>query len=68
MGEKFEVVATNTLADQVFIATPVIAAGELFLRGQNTLFCIADKNNFTQRRKDSKDNYFIFAVFAPLRE
>ncbi len=43
MGEKFEVVATNTLADQVFIATPVIAAGELFLRGQNTLFCISGK-------------------------
>ena len=41
MGEKFEVIATNTLTDQVFIATPVIAAGELFLRGQNTLFCIS---------------------------
>lgn len=43
MGEKFEVIATNTLADQVFIATPVIAAGELFLRGQNQLFCISQK-------------------------
>lgn len=43
MGEKFEVLATNTLTDQIFIATPVIAGGELYLRGQNTLFCIADK-------------------------
>jgi outer membrane protein assembly factor BamB len=43
MGEKFEVISTNTLADQVFIATPVIAAGELYLRGQNTLFCISDR-------------------------
>ncbi len=43
MGEKFEVIATNHLTDQVFIATPVIAAGELFLRGQTTLFCIGDK-------------------------
>ena len=43
MGEKFEILATNTLTDQIFIATPVIAAGELFLRGQNTLFCIAEK-------------------------
>ena len=43
MGEKFEVIATNHLTDQVFIATPVIAAGELFLRGQNTLFCISGK-------------------------
>ncbi len=40
MGEKFEVIATNTLTDQVFIATPVIADGDLFLRGQGTLFCI----------------------------
>jgi outer membrane protein assembly factor BamB len=41
MGEKFEVIATNTLADQTFIATPVIAGGELFLRGPNQLFCIS---------------------------
>jgi outer membrane protein assembly factor BamB len=41
MGDKFEVIATNTLADQVFIATPVIAGGELFLRSQNKLFCIS---------------------------
>jgi hypothetical protein len=43
MGEKFEVIAANHLTDQVFIATPVIAAGELFLRGQSTLFCISEK-------------------------
>jgi outer membrane protein assembly factor BamB len=43
MGEKFEVIGTNHLADQIFIATPVIAAGELYLRGQNTLFCISEK-------------------------
>ena len=43
MGEKYEVIATNHLSDQIFIATPAIAAGELFLRGQNTLFCISEK-------------------------
>jgi outer membrane protein assembly factor BamB len=43
MGDKFEVIGTNTLADQVFIATPVIAGGEIFLRGQNKLFCISQK-------------------------
>lgn len=43
MGEKLEVLATNHLTDQVFIATPVIAAGELYLRGQHTLFCISEK-------------------------
>jgi hypothetical protein len=40
MGETFEVLATNTLADQTFIATPAIADGEIYLRSQNTLFAI----------------------------
>ncbi|HKS09938.1 MAG TPA: PQQ-binding-like beta-propeller repeat protein [Pyrinomonadaceae bacterium] len=43
MGEKFEVLSVNTLEDQVFIATPVIADGEIYLRSQNTLFCISEK-------------------------
>ncbi len=43
MGEKYEVLATNTLKDQVFIATPAIAGGEIYLRGQNRLFCISGK-------------------------
>jgi outer membrane protein assembly factor BamB len=40
MGEKFEVLATNTMANQVFIATPAITGGEIFLRSKTTLFCI----------------------------
>ncbi len=40
MGETFEVLATNTMPDQVFIATPAIAGGEIFLRSKTTLFCI----------------------------
>jgi hypothetical protein len=44
MGEKFEVLATNTLTDQFFIATPAIVDGEIFLRGQNTLFCISARH------------------------
>ena len=40
MGEKFEVLATNTMPDQVFIATPAIAAGDILLRSKTTLFCI----------------------------
>jgi outer membrane protein assembly factor BamB len=43
LGEKFEVLATNTLTDQAFIASPVIADGEIYLRGQNTLFCIREE-------------------------
>jgi outer membrane protein assembly factor BamB len=42
MGEKYEVLAVNTLKDQSFIATPAIAGGDIYLRGQNTLFCIRD--------------------------
>jgi len=40
MGEKYEVLATNTLENQMFIGTPAIIDGEIYLRGQNTLFCI----------------------------
>jgi outer membrane protein assembly factor BamB len=40
MGPKFEVLATNTLKDQTFIATPAIVGGEIYLRGQSTLFAI----------------------------
>jgi outer membrane protein assembly factor BamB len=40
MGEKFELLATNSLSDQMFIATPAIAGGRVYLRGQSTLFCL----------------------------
>jgi outer membrane protein assembly factor BamB len=43
MGEKFEVLATNTIPDQMFIATPAIVGGEIFLRSQNRLYCIHEK-------------------------
>ena len=49
MGEKLEVIATNTLSDQVFIASPVIAGGDLFLRSQNTLFCIGPELGLRER-------------------
>ena len=40
MGETFEVLATNTMPGETFIATPAIADGEIFLRSKTTLFCI----------------------------
>ena len=43
MGEKFDVLATNTMTDQIFIATPAISGGEIFLRSQNRLYCISEK-------------------------
>jgi outer membrane protein assembly factor BamB len=42
LGEKYEVLATNTMADQVFISSPIIVGGEMFLRSQNQLFCISE--------------------------
>jgi outer membrane protein assembly factor BamB len=42
MGEKYEVLATNSLPDQMFIASPAIAGGSLYLRSQNSLFCIRE--------------------------
>jgi outer membrane protein assembly factor BamB len=39
-GGKFEVLAINTLEGQMFIGTPAVAGGEIYLRGQNTLFCV----------------------------
>ena len=41
-GAKFEVLATNVLEDK-FDASPAIVGGELFLRGQENLYCIASK-------------------------
>jgi outer membrane protein assembly factor BamB len=41
MGETFEVLATNTLSDQSFIATPAWADGDLYLRSRTHLFRIA---------------------------
>ena len=45
MGEKFEALATNTLKDQTFIATPAIVNGDIYLRGQNTLLCVRQERS-----------------------
>ncbi len=43
MGEKFEVLATNKMADQMFIATPAIVGGDIYLRSQEFLYCVREK-------------------------
>jgi outer membrane protein assembly factor BamB len=45
MGEKFEVIAQNTMEDQIFISSPIAVAGDLLLRSQNQLFCISESNS-----------------------
>jgi outer membrane protein assembly factor BamB len=42
MGENYEVIAVNTLTDQMFIATPAIAGGSIYLRSQEALYCIGN--------------------------
>jgi outer membrane protein assembly factor BamB len=42
MGEQFEVVATNTFEDQMFVSSPVVAEGDLFLRSKTHLFCVGE--------------------------
>ena len=43
LSPDFEVLVTNTLADQFFVSSPVIVGGELFLRSETHLFCIAEE-------------------------
>jgi outer membrane protein assembly factor BamB len=43
MGETFEVLATNSLPGEMFVATPAISNGEIFLRSKSRLYCIRGK-------------------------
>ena len=40
MGDRFEVLATNTMDGQSFIASPVIVSGTIYLRSRTHLFAI----------------------------
>lgn len=40
MGDRFEVLATNTLTGQSFIASPIIVDGDIYLRSRTHLFRI----------------------------
>jgi outer membrane protein assembly factor BamB len=40
MGESMDVVATNSFPDEMFVATPAIVDGRIYLRGRNTLYSI----------------------------
>ena len=43
LGPTFAVVATNTLTDQSFIATPAVAAGDIYLRSRTTLYRVSER-------------------------
>jgi outer membrane protein assembly factor BamB len=42
MGEKYEVVATNKIADEMFISSPAVAEGNLYLRSDKALYCVRE--------------------------
>jgi outer membrane protein assembly factor BamB len=42
IGPTFDVVATNTLTDQSFVASPAVAGGDIFLRSRTHLFRIRE--------------------------
>ena len=44
MGPAYEVLATNTVEDEFFIASPLIVDGDIFLRGKNKLYAVSDQN------------------------
>jgi hypothetical protein len=42
LGKQFEVVAPNKMGDEMFVSSPVIVDGDLFLRSQDELFAISE--------------------------
>jgi outer membrane protein assembly factor BamB len=42
LGKQFEVVAANSMGDEMFVSSPVIVDGDLFLRSQDELFAISE--------------------------
>jgi outer membrane protein assembly factor BamB len=40
MGPTYEVLATNTLSNESFIASPAITDGEIYLRGRSAVYAI----------------------------
>lgn len=42
-GNQFDVLATNTLTDQSFIASPIAIGNDLYLRSRTHLFRISER-------------------------
>ncbi len=52
--DKFQVLATNDMQERM-LATPAIAGGDLFLRTQSQLYCVAGKANDGNRALTAAD-------------
>lgn len=42
LGTEFEVVSANSMGDEMFVSSPVVVDGDLFLRSQDELFAISE--------------------------
>ncbi len=42
MGETYEVIAVNNMGDEIFVSSPIVVDGNLYLRSHDELFCIGD--------------------------
>jgi hypothetical protein len=42
LGKEYAVESVNSMEDELFIATPAIADGKIYLRGLNTLYAIGN--------------------------
>jgi hypothetical protein len=42
LGKRFGVVSANEMGDEMFVSSPVIVDGVLFLRSQDELFAISE--------------------------
>ncbi len=42
LGKTYEVLATNKMGDEMFVSSPIIVGGDLYLRSQDELFCISN--------------------------
>ena len=42
LGKEYEVLAVNSMGDEMFVSSPVIVDGKLYLRSQDELFCISE--------------------------
>ena len=44
MGQKYEVLGINSMPGHFFIASPIVVDNEIFLRSQDTLYCISESS------------------------
>ena len=63
--DEFELLATNSLHEAT-LATPAIAAGDIFIRTQSHLFCISEAAAQAEHSTDGQDQNSVGATINPI--